>query len=306
MEAPSSAITAAHVRLDVEDRTPQFLAFYHAAALAPGADTLTEPQRWALWRRMYGFAAVPPGAAGDSMARHLLRDAWPRYPQVLARIQADPPALAAMARAALDTLAVLFRVDRDVHVRLLIYVGGLEPNAFTVMTDRVPTVALPAERPADEQMMLGAHEFTHALNLPLAHLPGGWERSTAQTIMTEGLAERATQRVHPGRPDAAYLEHRPGWLATSVARDRAILSGIRPFLTRSDDATVARFTFGTGTTGLDREAYYVGWRVVGALLAQGISFATLARVPAHQMPPLVDRTIVALLASPHATVVRRP
>jgi hypothetical protein len=302
MAAPTAtSAPAAHVTLSVRDITPKFMAFYAAAH----SDTVAEGQRWALWQRLYGFAAVPPGAAGDSMARRLVDSAWRRYPGVLEQIGADPPAIAREARSLLDTLAALLRVDRDVHVELLIYVGGLEPNAFTVMTDSVPTVAIPVERPAEERTMLMTHELTHALNLPLAHLSGGWERSTAQTIMTEGLAMRATQCVHPGRGDEAYIEHRAGWLAESEGRQRAILSGILPFLTRSDDETVARFTFGRGTTGLDREAYYAGWLVVGHLLTHRASFASLARVRADSMPALVERTISALLALP-GTAGSRP
>jgi hypothetical protein len=285
------AIAPSRVTLQVEDRTPKFLAFYRAA----DADSVSEPQRWALWQRLYGFAAVPPGAAGDSMARRLLADAWPRYPQVMARIREDPPAIAAMARSMLDTLAPLLGVDRRLTVRLLIYVGGTEPNAFTFMRDSIPTVAVPVERPAEERMMLMTHELTHALNLSLAHLPGGWERTIAQTVLTEGLAMRATQRVHSGRPDADYIELRPGWLADARAHERAIFEGIRPFLERRDGETVARFTFGSGTTGRDREAYYVGWRVVGYLLDHGTSFATLSHLREAGMPALVGRTIGALL-----------
>ena len=299
--APSSAgwpaAVGPRVSLEVEDRTPKFLAFYRAATIEP----LSEPQRWLLWKRMYDFAAVPPGVGGDTIARRLLSDAWPRYPEVMSRIRDDPPAVANMARAMLDTLAPLLGVDRPLAVRLLIYVGALEPNAFTVMTDSVATVAVPVERPADERMMLMTHELTHALNLSLAHLPGGWERSIAQTILSEGLAMRATERVHPGRAETAYIEQRPGWLTESRMHEREILSGIRPFLARRDGETIARFTFGLGTTGTDREAYYVGWRVVGYLIEHGSSLATLAHLREQEIPEVVNRTIGQLLNKTRGT-----
>ena len=79
-----------------------------------------------------------------------------------------------------------------------------------------------------------------------------------------------------------------------------IRDGIRPFLGRRDGGTVARFTLGSGTTGREREAYYVGWRVVGYLLGHVTSFAMLSHLREADMPALVDRTIGALLDEAHA------
>jgi hypothetical protein len=44
-------------------------------------------------------------------------------------------------------------------------------------------------------------------------------------------------------------------------------------------AAVQRFTFGEGTTGLSREAYYAGWEIVGELIRSGMSFHDIATTP---------------------------
>jgi hypothetical protein len=65
----------APINLEIADKSQSFLQFY-AAASQPGVD---EAERWALWQKMYHFAAVPPTPEGERMARSMLDKAWPRY-----------------------------------------------------------------------------------------------------------------------------------------------------------------------------------------------------------------------------------
>jgi len=270
---------------------PVRLPFYGAAS----KEGVTAEQRWALWRSMYDFAAVPPGPDGEAMARTLLDHAWPEYPSVLDRIRTQPAVLVDQAHQDVDRIGALLQLDRPVEIQLVLYVGALETNAFTyVPDDGRPHVALPVEGRPGQATLLAAHELTHAIHLPLARLPGGWERSIAQTILTEGLAMHVVKALYPGRPDAAYTEATPGWYGEASARRDAILRGIRPFLAAKDGATVGRFTMGKGSTGLEREAYYAGWLVVDRLLRNGESFAQIARVPEQQLVGVVGAAIDAV------------
>ena len=54
---------------------------------------------------------------------------------------------------------------------------------------------------------------------------------------------------------------------------------------------------GTGTTGLQREAYYVGWHVVDYLMTHNHPLAAIARIPAEEMEQVVQASIRALLAT---------
>ena len=69
---------------EIVDRVARFKAFYAEAAATP----LDEGARWALWKKEYGIAAVPPGPEGDKIARQLLHSAWAKYPALMPKIPA--------------------------------------------------------------------------------------------------------------------------------------------------------------------------------------------------------------------------
>jgi hypothetical protein len=62
------------------------------------------------------------------------------------------------------------------------------------------------------------------------------------------------------------------------------LKDIRPFLISDKPDDIERFTIGPGPAGLEREAYFAGWLVVGDWLAHGMSFSEIARIPEKEMP----------------------
>ena len=67
-------------------------------------------------------------------------------------------------------------------------------------------------------------------------------------------------------------------------------------LGRSAGIDVMRLTMGKGPSGLEREAYYAGWLVVGYWLKHGMAFADIARIPEKEMPQHVNEVIEKLLA----------
>jgi hypothetical protein len=286
--APAAA--QSKVTLQVEDLSPGFLTFYEAAANAD------PDRRFALWKEHYGFAALPPVPQADSMARAMLDAAWPRYPEVMERIRAGAAGMQPAPEPTLRAVAGLLGVTDTITVRLLAYVGAREGNAFTNASQGLITVYVPVEEDPAWRELVMVHEMTHAVHHRLAGYSEGWERSIGRTLFAEGLAARAAEALHPGRPAAAYLEHRPGWFAAAESRGDDILRGILPHLRASDSPTVMQFTMGTGTTGTEREAYYAGWRVVGHLLRNGYTFPQLARIPEAEAPALVEAAMRAILA----------
>jgi hypothetical protein len=58
-----------------------------------------------------------------------------------------------------------------------------------------------------------------------------------------------------------------------------------------------RFSIGHGPAGLEREAYFAGWLVVGDWLAHGMSFSEIARIPEKEMPQWAAAEIDAILAA---------
>ncbi len=273
--------------LEIRDITPKFLRFYEAAS-QPGVD---EAKRWELWKKLYGFAAVPPTSEGARMARTMLNGAWAKFGAALPLIRRGVDAIRPAPGETLKEVARLMGSDVPVKARLVIAVGDFEGNAFTAPgEDGVPTVSVEVEDP--EAGMLLTHEFTHVVEAEQAGLSLGWTRSIAHTIFAEGLAMRAVQALRPGRSDAQYVgEMSPHWFARCAAKRDAILADLAPHLGSTDSDTVMRYTMGVGGAGVEREAYFAGWAVIGDLLHHRWTFPKLARVKDAEMAGLVSASM---------------
>ena len=278
------------VGVAITDLSPRFLAFYDSARAAP----LDASSRWAMWKRLYGFAAVPPTPFGDSLARRLLDSAWLRYPDSLPRIRKGIASFGVNPDVALSRVVALLGCGQQTRVRLIAFVGGFEDNAFAFSTDGIPTIAIPIESGDAQQSML--HEFTHAVHRSsgCADFRSGYGQSLGELVISEGLAMRVVEALLPGRPEYTYVAHRHEWLDTARSRRNAILNGIKDHMSDSGAAVVQRFTFGAGTTGLSREAYYAGWEIVGELLRSGMSFHEIATTPPSRFPVLIQQAIAQL------------
>jgi hypothetical protein len=278
------------ITLDIVDLSPRFLDFYEASK------SLHPDRRFEEWQKRYGFAAVPPTAEGMSIARNLLDSAWPKYPAILPIAKGGFEGMQPSPVEAAAEVADLLKADRPIKLKLVVYVGGFEDNAFvSVEPDGTPFVALPLEMSPDVRARVLRHELTHAIHAKTAKLAPGYERSLARVIFEEGLAMHVARSLTTGASAELFGEHRPGWLAEANARRDGILRGIRPHLKTADGKSVFAFTMGRGSQDMEREAYFVGWQVVGELLRNGYSFEQLARVAEADMPRIVDATIARLL-----------
>lgn len=294
-ENPSFVTDArpADVTVTITDLSPKFLAFHTAAE----QEKASPDRRWELWKQIYDFAAVPPTSKGEKMARRLLDQAWPRYPSVLEQIRAGAAGMTPQPEETMRAVVELLQPDKAASVRLLVFVGGFEDNAFTAAGAGRITVAMPVEMSPDRRALIMAHEFTHAVQIATGSVSGGWERSIGTTVLSEGLAMRVTEKLFPGRPARDFVEMAPGWLEQATKRHSEILRGIRPYLQSEKGEDVMRFTMGQGPAGLHREAYYAGWEVVGYWLDHGMSFAEITRIPEKEMPARVAEAIDALLTA---------
>ena len=281
------------VSLTIKDLTPKFLTFYRMAT----AQHLAPDARFALWKQVYGFAAVPPTPEGDQISRRLLDQAWPKYPSVLSRIEKGAPGVEPSPEAVLRKVGLLLGADRPIKVTLLVYVGALEGNAFTAAGPSGVTVAVPVEETPFERGPVMTHEFVHATQISMGSSSGGWIRTIAETVLSEGLAMRAAQHLYPERPAASFVEmsSEPGWLAKADAIRPRILRDVRTALSSESSEDVMRFTMGVGPAGIDREAYYVGWTVVGYWLAHGMTYAEIARIKEADAPARVGAAIDEML-----------
>jgi hypothetical protein len=85
---------------------------------------------------------------------------------------------------------------------------------------------------------------------------------------------RMVERLLPNRPPTYSIIAGQAWLDSARAKSPEILRGVRMHL--GEHGVAQRFTFGHGTAGISREAYFAGWTIVGALLDSGMSFHAIA------------------------------
>jgi len=282
------------ITLRTEDFSAQFIQFYNAAN-QPDVD---EARRWALWNQYYGFATVPPGDAGRNMAREMLKQVWPQYQKAIDRIVTGYGGMRPSPEGQVRAVADLLELDKPLKLVIFAYVGMFEGNAFTAENNGEVTVALPIEDAPEHRAIAAAHELTHAVHIALGPLRGSG-RPLAMLALAEGLAAHVSKALVPGGREERYVEFTPGWLAQARAHEADILNGIRPFLSATDGETVFRFTLAKGPAGLEREAYYAGWRVVGQWLAEGHTFAQIARIPPDKAAAEFDAAILRLLNKGH-------
>lgn len=274
-----------------KDLSPKCLKFYE---LAKDADP---DLRWALWQEHYRFAAVPPTEEGMRTARRMLDASFHRYPEVMESILAGGAGFRPDPQAALDEVCRVLGFNGEMEVSFITYVGNLEGNAFAYTHEGRSFVHFSLDYPDEEfRRVTLPHEFAHIVHERLCNSPGGYLRSIAMLAMMEGIAIRTAQQVAPGLPEARYIEFEQGWLDRCREQDQQILAGIRPWLSVASEEAMWTFTMSTGPTGLSREAYYAGWRIVGHLLEQGRSLAELARIPEAEVAPLFERTIAEMTA----------
>ncbi|MFS0691096.1 hypothetical protein AB1K89_17865 [Sporosarcina sp. 179-K 8C2 HS] len=276
-------------KIKVINLVPKFLAFYEKAQ-ASDADA-----RWDLWKEHYGFAAVPPGDEGLKMAREMLEAAWSQYADVIPTLETwrpDEKGIEEVLQKVKDVLGC----EEDVSITFLYFVGAFDENPFVAPTgDGGLAVCLPVEKGLSDIVL--AHELTHIVHAKTANLSMAWERTIGSTVFQEGLAMHVSKAVVPGHADEDYTEHKEGWLEATAAKKSEILEGILPYLEDSSAEAVMKFTFGSGETGLEREAYYAGWVLVELLLNDGVSFKEIAAIPEEEMPELARENMERLLVT---------
>jgi hypothetical protein len=295
-------VSAPPLELTVVDLSPKFMNFYDEATRGQASSE----QRWALWQKYFDFAAVPSTPDGQAVARQMLDRAWPLYPAALDRIRQGAAGLSPDPRASVRAVADLLKPAGRVKLTVAVYVGAFEENAFTTAQNGMIVVAVPLEAAAEARGLKMTHEMVHAVHIGMGSFSGAWPRTVGATVLTEGLAMRVTQSLNPDLSTRAVIEERAGWLAEADGKRLAILKDIQGVLNSNSRDDVRRYTVGKGPAGIEREAYYVGWLVLGYWLEQGLSFGDIARIPEAQMPARVGEVIQKLLAQAapplHATV----
>jgi hypothetical protein len=127
------------------------------------------------------------------MARKILDNAWPKYPGVLDRIRGGAASITPDPHVTVDKIAELLRPQSPVNITLLVYVGGLEGNAFTAAQDGKIMTALPIEDDLATRALRMTHELTHAVHISMG------SRETTRLLLRPvwGSSEMSNALTHP-------------------------------------------------------------------------------------------------------------
>lgn len=256
--------------IEIKNLVPKFLEFYRKAV---GCDGET---RFELWKKHYGFAAVPPGEEGARLAKRQLESAWEKYEKVIPFLEQwtpDPEKI----QEYLSGIKSVLEYDESIDVVLLFFVGAFDGNAFAAPygENRI-AICLPVE--SGENQITVVHELIHLVHGTMTGSSMSWEKTVASLVYMEGLATRLSRHLLPGYPDEAYVEHQEGWLQACRRDAEQILQGMKPYLHERSAERAFQFTMGSGTTGKMREGYFAGWKLIGDMVEDGWSFPDIARI----------------------------
>lgn len=272
--------------LEIIDLVPNFIKFFDLA----NHDNITEKERWYLWKEHYNFAALPPGFG--EQARNQLNKVWSLYKSNIEQIRSWKPNQIQF-KEYLSKIQKLLGYEENVQLIIVFFIGAFDNNAFVAPYNQDKSaLCLPIENKLSDITLV--HELTHIVHAKTASINLNWKRPLAELILEEGLALHMSKYLVPGENDEAYIETREeqGWLNSCHEHRTEIISGIKPYLFDSESNTLNRFTFGEGSTGHRREAYYAGWELIDSVLRKGISFEELASISADNIPYFVKEYLI--------------
>ena len=261
--------------IEIINLVPKFLDFYNKAV---GCD---EETRFELWKKHYGFAAVPPGEEGALLAKQQLKEAWEKYEEVIPFLEQWSPDSGNIQQQ-LSRIKSALEYNEAVDVGLLFFVGAFDENAFaTPYGENRIAVCLPIENGENQITMV--HELIHLVHGKIIGSAMSWERPVASLVVQEGLATQLSKYLVPGHKDEIYVAAQEGWLQECCKDAKQILQGLKPYLQECSEERIVQFTMGAGTTGKAREGYFAGWKLIGDMLEGGWSFAEIARIREEDM-----------------------
>lgn len=259
--------------IEIINLVPQFLLFLDESKVV---DTIDE--KWEVWEEKYNFAAVPPTDEGIIRAKKEFSKVYDDYLLFEKQIRNFIPD-ETLLKDCLMNICEELNFHQDFDLKIIYFVGFFESNPF-VTTDREGklTLCLPIENfQMDDyfKIIQMYHELTHICHYQILQKDLFYQRSLAFLMIQEGLALHMSKKMIPGLEDSNYLSYQQNWYEEAKENHDAIFNGIREYISNDDSEILYRYTMGTGSTGLEREAYYVGWIIVGKALNDGYSYFDL-------------------------------
>lgn len=252
------------MRIEIEDITPDFFAFWERAE-GHGL----EEQR-SLWRAMYEaphreifevyYSSYGDPGGLDAALRRFARDV-PRMRSLVPTVHQDTESLMPRCGEVFAT--------RGVDLRYVLMVGLYSSNAWaTFLRGRLASfLALELAGERRPLQVLIAHEASHALHRHCTPIPEDIATlTTGETLFLEGLATLASTLVVRGATEAEYLTLDASTIADCEARWPELRSRLSRDLSRPAWVAPAPYFLGSDEPlqpGVPvRSGYFVGYQLV--------------------------------------------
>ncbi|MCP3026792.1 hypothetical protein [Halobacillus sp. A5] len=264
----------------------EFLAFYEQAQAAE----VQEEKRYTIWKQYYGFNPFRREEQREQLAQEMLNQAFPKYEAALSHIRNFEPDQESIYHY-VSTIREHFQAYEPLHLTVIFFVGDFETDPFIEKEDNESyTLYFPIEREWNDVHF--ANELVKVVYLNQLKVNPARLANIAFVIFLEGLALHTSNRVITSEALGTGLYP---WMEKCQLEPTRIMINIFPHLRRSDYKAIYSFTKGTGASGYQNEAGFVGWCVVEHLLKRGYTLPELLFIPEERLTTLIEKSLYQIM-----------
>jgi hypothetical protein len=286
----SAACFTVHALAQEHAQVQVSLADYGPAFVKRMEQAVDDQAKWAAWSSQTDAAAFLSQQLGQEALQAKVLAAWPRYKEVQAQLEKGFNGLAPSPVEAMNKINANLGLNKEIKLNFVAYAGLFDGKVASSSKEGVASLYIPIEQGGAQVSPAIAREYARiAVQRMLPSLEG---RNVAEVAVHEGLMLHLAKTALPGSSEDSFVD--AAWLTKAQGNQSALMAGIKPQLAASSAEALAKFTTGTGTTGLNNEAVYAGKLVVERWLRQGLSIREILATPKADMARSVGRVLDAI------------
>ncbi|GGF16353.1 hypothetical protein GCM10010954_13690 [Halobacillus andaensis] len=264
----------------------EFLTFYEQAS-----NLNADPEeRFYIWKQHYGFNPFRKEEQREQLAKEMLIQAFPKYEEALCHIRDFEPDEEAIYHY-VSCIREQLRTFEPMHLNVVFFIGDFDTDPFIEKEDNESyTLYFPIEK--EWRPIYFVNELVKAVYLNQSKIHPSQLVNIAFVIFLEGLALHTANLV--AASDTSRTSLYP-WMSKCQLEPTRIMMNIFPHLRRSDYKAIYSFTKGTGASGYQNEAGFVGWCVVEHLLRRGYTLPELLLIPEERVITLIEKSLYQVM-----------
>ncbi|WP_431800308.1 hypothetical protein [Halobacillus andaensis] len=264
----------------------EFLTFYELASNI----NINEEERYTIWKQYYGFNPFHREEHSEQLAKEMLIQAFPKYEAALPHILDFEPNEQSIKHY-LSVIQEELHAYEPLHATILYFVGDFETDPFIELEDNNSyTLYFPIER--EWKPVHFVNELVKVVYLNQLKMNPLQLTNIAFVTFLEGLALHTANLITSSDVGGTTLYP---WMAKCQLEPTRIMMNIFPHLRRSDYKAIYSFTKGTGASGYQNEAGFVGWSVIDHLLKRGYTMPELLLIPVERVTTVIEKSLYQIM-----------